>query len=107
MRTASSNGTSGSDRACIGRHGVVGMRFGSVGDDEYRRTTFGREDVLLARGLQQTDFRGCFPIETRDAARLRVGDCTAVRIPNYLEDRNTGKRVGLIKVLERSCRKPP
>jgi hypothetical protein len=79
-------------------------------DDADSRTTAAVESVepgkacLRPEDREQTELKGCFPITSEDAARLRGGECIDVRVPNYLDDANRDRPLEAIKVLDRPCK---
>lgn len=88
---------------------LVGLPLLVSCDDADSRTTAAVESVDAGRAClrpedpEQTDLKGCFPITSEDAARLRGGECIDVRVPNYLDDANRERPLEAIKILDRPC----
>jgi hypothetical protein len=61
---------------------------------------------FLPEDPDQTDLEGCFPLSAEDAARVQVGDCISVIVPNQLDPEKRDDPLRSIGVLDRICRRP-
>ena len=61
---------------------------------------------LMPEDSGQGDLQACFPLSTEDAARVHIGDCIRVTVPNQLESDKRDDPLRSIHVLDRTCKRP-
>lgn len=53
---------------------------------------------------KQTDLIGCYPVKDGDVQDVKVGDCVAVRLPDYFVAENSNEPLVYVRKLSRPCR---
>jgi hypothetical protein len=58
---------------------------------------------LLPEDRSQGYLIGCYPVSPSDAAKVKIGSCVSVVIPNQLEAKKRNEPLRSVKLLDRPC----